>query len=56
MVNNVGTGTCTCPAIETIKLVLNRYLWVGKRQIYPVTAPSEAEETEFAYFAMTPRV
>lgn len=23
---------------------------------YPVTAPSEAEDTEFAYFAMTPRV
>ena len=34
---------------STNQLLLNR-------QFYPVTAPSDADETEFAYFAITPRV
>jgi hypothetical protein len=30
--------------------------WLGSGEFYPVTAPSDAEETELAYFAITPRV
>ena len=52
--NGVGTPLSLCS--WRVASLLKSQLEQGDELCYPVTAPSEAEDTEFAYFAMTPRV